>query len=282
MRVLLGAQLYPVSGEAAGRFARAVDSWRALPDTALVNVQFPDDVTEVDGLETLPVLSGDSVNVTGRRGGRKPITLEVFSVLASAAGQRGCDYVAFVNSDIQVMPSAIALVRTGDRDAYLFSRMDVDGETGAPLGVELAGVDAFVLRASWWMEHRHRFRSYIIGEPVWDNIYCAQILCHSRGLLSNRDAHIRHPRHATSWKASPFAEYTQYLSALDAPYFSLWCDYWTRLRRLRAGGAGEAEELAAQTEVFVWRPSLIDRFVHHSRMLKAHARYQMQQRREAT
>jgi hypothetical protein len=103
------------------------------------------------------------------------------------------------------------------------------------------------------------------------------MLCHGRGRILNRTALILHERHPTAWKASPFAAYTQWLSALDAPYFSRWYDYWSRLRTIRADGGAEADELALQSGIFVWPPSVVEQIVQQGRMVKAHARYRWQQ-----
>jgi hypothetical protein len=278
MRLLLGTNIHPAQGDAARRQSDALASWLELEDVVCVNLQFLDVAIQVEGFETRAVLRCDSVHATARQGVRKPIASEVFTALASLATEKGCAYFAFVNSDVRVQPLAVSLIARGDRDAYLFSRMDFDGLTGRDQEVQTAGIDGFALRADWWMRNRFRFRAYIIGESAWDNVYCAQILCHSRGLLLNRGTHLRHEQHAPLWKGSPFANYIQLLSALDATYFSLWSRYWHQLQALRAHGATESEELALQEEAFVWAPSLLARLLQRARAVKAHGRYQMQQR----
>ena len=42
-----------------------------------------------------------------------------------------CAYAGFSNADIMVSPAAIARVVRGQRDAVIFSRMDIDPVTGA-------------------------------------------------------------------------------------------------------------------------------------------------------
>lgn len=277
--VLLGTQIYQARGETAARQARALASWRELPDVELANLQFHDDIVECAGFSTLPLLRLDSRAVTGRAGLRKPIASEVFSVLATRAQERGCRVFAFFNSDVQVLPQAIQTIEERQWDVCLFSRMDVDAATRRHVGIELAGVDGFAVRVEWWARERRRFRGYVIGEPAWDNVYCAQMLCHGRGRLLNRSALLLHEQHPTAWTASSFADYTRFLSALDAPYFTLWYEYWSRLQPLRRGGASEAEELALQAEVFVWRPSVRNRLTQLGRVVKAHVRYRHRRRR---
>ena len=279
MAILLGTQVYPARGDAARRQADALQSWRRLPDVHPLNLQFTGtaDPVEVEGFETLTALRLDSVAVSGRSGIRKPIASEVFTVLAAAAADRKCDYFVFLNSDIQPMPALIERLHEGGLDAYAVSRMDVDLVTGRDRSIQIAGIDGFAIRPAWWRAEGWRFRPYVLGEPVWDNVYCAQVLCHGRATLLNREPLLRHEWHPTQWKASPFAHYTQLLSALDAPYFSLWYAYWDQLRGLREAGASAEDELALQRELFVWRPTLRSRVVQLGRGLKAHLRHHLHQ-----
>ena len=59
----------------------------------------------------------------------------------------------------------------------------------------------------------------LIGENAWDNVYAAQFLCWSRGLLLNREPLVRHEAHAVVWTASPFAGHNAYRFASD-PYYA--------------------------------------------------------------
>ena len=277
MRILIGVNAYPATGDAARRQADAAAACRALSDVALVNVQFQDDVFDVDGFDALSALRLDSTTVSGRAGIRKPIASEVFTLLADAATERDCEYFVFLNSDVQPTPALVERLRRADRDAYALSRMDIDPDTGLNRSVETAGIDGFAMRPDWWRAERDRFRAYILGEPVWDNVYCAVTLCHADAVLLNRDALIRHEHHATEWRKTPFARYTQLLSALDAPYFAIWYAYWDRLRTLRDRSADADEELALQRDLFVWRPTPLGHAVQAGRSLKARLRYQLSQ-----
>src|SRR5260370_16549538 len=57
-----------------------------------VNVQWRDDVFEVQGVETRPILRRDARAVTGRAGARKPIVLDVMDALCEAAVEKRCPY----------------------------------------------------------------------------------------------------------------------------------------------------------------------------------------------
>ena len=273
-RVLAGTHTFAATGASARRQQDAVTALLALRRAAAVNVQFADAPHVCDGLATLAVLRSDSNRVSGRRGPRKPIVSEVFDALAAEAQARRCDYFCFANGDIQLSDAAIDAVIESGQDAWVFSRQDFDGETGEPTSIEIAGTDVFAMRPAWWLANRHRFRRYIVGEGGWDNIYTAVVLCHADAHLENRRPLVLHEAHPPGPMPSPqFGEYIRLLAAQDAGYFHLWCQYWDRLARLRAGGATEAEEKALARAVFVWAPSAAGRAVQVARNVKAHLRY---------
>ena len=274
MSLLLGASAFAASEDAARRQAAALASWRALPGVSLANLQWPDEVFEVDGFATHPVLRLDSRAVTGRAGPRKPVVSEMLDALAEIAAREGRRWIGYANSDVHVTPAAVERVLADGRDGYAFSRMDFDARTGEELGMTLAGVDALVVSVDWWRANRRRFRAYVAGEPVWDNVYTSILLSHSDAVLLNREPLIRHEAHAAApWRRSPFAEHTRLLAALDRPYFTLWARYHDRLLELRARGASEGEEMALQRAVFRHAPSPADRAVQAARALKARLRW---------
>jgi hypothetical protein len=159
----------------------------------------------------------------------------------------------FINADIMVTQAAIDLIQRLGQETYSFSRVDVDRETGEKLEPTLSGVDAMAVDVRWWRAHRHRFRPYIIGEMCWDCVYVAIAMCHSGGLIASA-GEILHERHPLETTAGPFADFNGYLAALDSSYFSIWCQYYERLKELRARGAGEVEERALARRMFVPRP----------------------------
>ncbi|HEX2204635.1 MAG TPA: hypothetical protein VHG91_15105 [Longimicrobium sp.] len=278
--ILLGANAFAARGEAAGRQARALASWRALHGVRLANLQWADERVDVDGFATHAVLRLDSRAVTGRDGPRKPVASEVFDRLAEIAEAEGCRWILFANADVRLTQAAVDRVRSGGRSAYAFSRMDVDGETGEEVGMVLGGVDAVAFTVDAWRAHRRRFRPYPLGEPVWDNVYTSLLLAHADGVLLNREPLVLHERHPSSgWGTSPYAPYVQLLAALDRPYFDLWARYHHRLATLRARGAGEDEEMALQRDAFSFRATPATRAVQALRAAKARVRYAVAERR---
>lgn len=274
MSILLGTHTFDAKGEGGRRQAAALASFDGLTGVEIVNVQFADAPHEAGGLRTLAVLTQDSTAVTGRAGARKPLVSEVLAALAAEASALGLPHFCFTNADIHFSQDAVDAIRHGSHEGCILFREDYDGATGESLGLQLGGVDALALSTAWWGPNRWRFRPYILGEPAWDNVYTAIVLCHADAVVENRRGLLRHEAHGSAWTSgSPFAEYTRLLAAQDAGYFHLWCVYWDALARMRAEGADAEREAELVRRVFLWHPSLAARTVQAGRSLKARLRY---------
>ena len=116
------------------------------------------------------MLETDSTIVTGRRGARKPIVREIFDALYTRARTSNLAYFCFMNADIVLSQAAVDRIATEEHEAFLFSREDFDVSGAAPPRMGTAGVDVLAISTAWWGANRHRFRPYIAGEPVWDNV----------------------------------------------------------------------------------------------------------------
>jgi hypothetical protein len=253
--MIVGTHFYEGNAGAMRRQQSAAEALSRLPGVQAVNVQFQTEPwVSLPGIEMMPALLFDSVAAAGPGGPRKPLTREVFDVLARLATARGHEYFAFVNSDILILPAALETFEREVRQTYAISRYDVgDGDDGAVL---TAGIDMFVVSAEWWLRHCRRFRWYVLGDACWDNVYTAVMMCHSDGIILNREPIILHERHPVRWHdATSTARYNGFLAALDSRYFSLWCEYWARLEHARARGVSAAGQRALREEVFVWRRS---------------------------
>jgi len=274
MKILIGTHTFAAVGEAGRRQAVALASLGRLTDVEIVNVQFAEAPHHVGGLRTLPVLRHDSTTATGRAGARKPLVSELLAALGAEASALGLPYFCFTNGDILFSQDAVDAVRRGSHEGYVLFREDYDGVTGGSLGMQLGGVDAFALSTAWWVPNAARFRPYILGEPTWDNVYAAIVLCHADAVAENRRGLLRHEAHGSAWMSgSPFAQYTRLLAAQDARYFHLWCVYWDALGRMRREGGSAEQEAALAERVFVWQPSMAARAVQAGRSLKARLRY---------
>ncbi|MGH9329441.1 MAG: hypothetical protein ACRD09_03275, partial [Vicinamibacterales bacterium] len=272
--VLIGVHVYPAHGEADRRQRDALSALAALEGVRRANLQFASihaRPVDAEGFETTRVLAQDSTSVTRRNGVRKAVSSEVFDVLARRALEEGCAYFAYVNSDTALSQNAVDRIAAGGADAYVFARTDVGGDR--PAEILIARVDGFAVNALWWVANGRRFRPYILGEPVWDNVYAAQLACHGRASFIYEVGALTHERHERRWAGSPFASYVRYLSALDAPYFSLWCRFHDRLEADVETGRGHGRATAIAAETFVWRPSAVARAVQASRRVKGWVRY---------
>lgn len=234
--IVIGSNFYPSAGDAGRRQDQARRALLALTEVLPINLQFADAEWTPPAIRTLRVLQQDSRTVTAAEGKRKPIVSEMLDALAAVADENGCRYVALVNADIEVTQEAVDRIVTRGLDAYAFCRMDVDARSRAHPAVQLYGTDLFAADVRWWRRQRRRFRPYIAGEACWDNVYAAIACSHGRAEIVHDAPGIFHERHDADWTAGPFAEYNGYLAALDAPYFSRWAVYISRLQDAAATG----------------------------------------------
>lgn len=247
--ILLGTS---VSGraETAAREGPAQDSLASLTTEGAahcVNLAFHDDPPAASRLEQLHVLRLDARLVSRASGPRKPVVTEMLDVLACEAVRRGIGRIGLVNGDIVVTAGAIQRATDTPRPALGISRTDTGG--GEPESLLLHGVDMFTFDVDFWRRVRRRFRAYVLGEPVWDNVYAALVVCHG-GELLNRERLVLHQRHPAAFLDSPYARYVHLLAARDSSYFSLWCAYVARAEALRVRGGTREEEQALQREIF--------------------------------
>jgi hypothetical protein len=215
------------------------------------------------------------MTITGAAGGaRKPIVSEMFDALSGVARDEGCRYFAYLNADIEVTQAALDIVIAGNRDGYAFSRMDVEPATRAEIGVQIFGLDMFVVDAAWWTAERRRFRPYIAGEACWDDVYAWIVCGHGRGEIVNEQPGIFHERHPTLWSdAGPFAEHNGFLAALDSPYFSRWCHYAVRLDESRKAGTPLDSRQFANETLGHARLSALETARHAARQLLARIKH---------
>lgn len=276
--ITIGTRFYPASEESERRQARARAALLALPDVHRVNLQFTDETYRPEGFDTRAVLRLDSRRVTGGGRVRKPIVSEMFDALAAVASERGDRYFAYLNADIEVSLDAIARIAGGCRDAYAFCRTDLAPGTREARNVLLLGLDLFAADVTWWRRERRRFRPYIAGEALWDNVYAAMMASHGNADIVDVDPGIYHEQHAASWGGGLYAEYNGYLAALDAPYFSRWAHYVAALQSARAGDEVDRDRLQAE----VFGPPVLRGLAwprHLARDLRARVRYALRRPR---
>jgi hypothetical protein len=226
------------------------------------------------------VLRQDSRTVTGLPARRKPIMPELFDALAAVASARGSRFFGFFNADIMIGQAAVDTIDREAKEAYAFSRMDVDPATGRDLALVPNGLDLFVFSVEFWRRERARFRPYILGEWFYDCVFGALLMAHGDGVILNRDGEIRHEAHPHAPHGG-LSSYNGYLATLDAQYFSMWVRYRARLDDLRARGATADAERALQRDAFVLRRSVASAIVQAGRSAKAYWRYRRERARIA-
>ena len=267
--VLIGTHTWEAGPDATRRNAAAIASLHTLSGVEVVNLQFRDRPHQHPELRTLAALPRDSNSLTRRAGPRKPVMVDLFDALAAEARARDFPYFCFTNTDIQISQPAIDWIREGEFDAYIFSRQNFDGQTGQATTIELAGYDVYAIRPQWWRRHRRRFRPYLAGEGVWDEVYTSIIMCYANAAIENRRGLVRHEAHPmvpipSVW----FGRYVQMLAAFDAAYFSIWCDYYVELGAMRAAGATLDDEWQLARRTFVYTPGPAQRAVQVARSAK--------------
>jgi hypothetical protein len=273
--LLIGSNYHPGSPAVVTRQKRSQDSILDLTDVECVNLQFENDPMSVEGFRTLAQLQLDSLKVMGRSGTRKPITIEALDLLAHEAKVCGANYFCWVNADITVLPALLDVIRDRDREAYLFSRTDIDESTSERIGIFHVGIDAFVFRVDYWIRNRWRYRKYILGEGLFDPVFTSITLCHSDGILFNNKDYLLHPNHERTWKYSPFSDWNIFLSAMDFIYLEKWNRYSRYLCDHRSDGFSDDSMEQLQREMFLWPPPLKIRLWQHGRTIKAFFRYHM-------
>ena len=248
--ILLGTSVSRRAG-AAAREAPAQASLAALAaaGTAIcVNLAFHDDgFAPASPLQTVPMLRLDARAVSGVDGPRKPVVPEMLDVLAAEAERCGIRRIAIVNGDIVVTPAAVEYAAATPLGALALAR--TDRGNGEPDSLLRHGLDMFTCDVGFWRRERRRFRAYLLGEPVWDNVYAAIAACHGGGIV-NRAGLLVHERHPSAFAASPYARYIQLLAARDSAYFSLWCAYVARAEALGPGEPDPSADAALQREIF--------------------------------
>lgn len=262
--ILLGTSVSGRDG-AVAREAPAQASLAALTASGratCINLRFHDDPSSASAaIAELPSLRLDARLASGAEGPRKPIVSEMLDVLASEAGRRGIRRIGIVNGDIVVTPEAIEVVAASSHGALAIARTDQGGD--APESLLRHGIDLFTFDTAFWQRERRRFRAYVLGEPVWDNVYAAMVACHGGAILS-RAGLILHSRHPSAFSDSPYARYVQLLAARDSSYFSLWCEYVARIESLPPAAVTQPIDLALQRDVFR-APGLADAAVDVAR-----------------
>lgn len=249
---VIGTNIYRAEGEASIRMKNAFETWRRL-GAPLVDIAFEDTPPfDEPGFEELRCLSRDSRTITNHDGLRKPLVSDLFDGLCEAAKKRGCEYFVFANSDIQLTSQFHEAVASTELDSLIFTRLDFDFDPTDPSAkLFLRGQDVFAIRVAWWSRNRGLFQPYILGEPLWDNIYTAKLARNGRSSLVYSRNMCHHKRHDQHWNpASVFGKYNEKLR-LRSDYldYGMWSKYIDELLAITL----EAGTACAEDQEMLWR-----------------------------
>jgi len=165
----------------------ALDSWRYLQDVELIkgiyDVQFADDpIINHHDVNTIHSLERSSLDLCNNGKKKLPIVCDIIQSVIERCNAD--DYIIFTNNDIIINKNLIKYINENTPDAVVCSRMniqpinsfnDILNKNVVPDKIEIWGYDTFVFRAGWWSEYSKYFNEYLLGMPVWDNIFACII-----------------------------------------------------------------------------------------------------------
>lgn len=232
---LVGTHIYPAKGHDHQRLRSAFDTWRNL-DVPLINLAFADAPSRNEpNFEEITCLTRDSNTATGCEGIRKPLLNDLFDGLYEAAKAKNCSYFVFSNADIQLTRNFYELVSTSELDSIIFTRLDYnESPQSTDAKLFMRGQDTYAVRTQWWAKNRQHFRSYIIGESLWDNVYTSKFARLGRSSLSYSKDMCHHQRHDQKWNpGSSFGRYNEILRLRhDYLDYNMWSLYAKKLSAL--------------------------------------------------
>jgi hypothetical protein len=175
----------------------------------IYNIAFEEELVKIQEFINLGVLTKSSIDLTGNKNVKKPVSNELFDILSS----QDCDYFLFVNSDILVSQKTINIIKKAEYETYIFSRHEIKpisniNEPISPYKIEVAGFDGWAIKNDWWKQNKKIIPECIYSEVAWDNIMSLSIFPNSKSILCNKDFYIGHITHTNNWsRETPEGQY---------------------------------------------------------------------------
>lgn len=182
---------------------------------------------------------------------KKPLIYEMMDGLSDT----GRDYFLFMNSDIILSEEAIDWILNQKKyTSACFSRVDFEPverrnfESCAPYGF-----DVFLIKSSWWKEHRTEFLNIpnIYAEPCWDLAYATTLHIKSSCYFHNKIPLTYHICHKGRWSIdTPEGGYNQN-KFNGTILIHLWNEYFvnTVLSRKYVNGTIDSDRIKVELEV---------------------------------
>lgn len=188
----------------------------------LYNITFENESNENSNFIHLPFLTKKAKDIIPGSGSHKPVTKELFDILS----KQDCDYFFFTNSDILLTEKIIKLFNSTDLESAVFSRADCfeikDLKSIVPYRIEIAGIDGWFVKKSWYEENSSLFKDYIYAEHLWDVDYALQLLNHSKSKLYNKEIYLYHEKHPLNWNETSLEAVHNKNLWLKTPYHENW------------------------------------------------------------
>jgi hypothetical protein len=119
-----------------------------------------------------------------------------------------CEKFGYINSDVFLSEFAYDILQKQDKDAYIFSRSDIEPITAKDFfnlnfkvvsnGDKHAGADGFFFKKEWWCKNKDSFPdNLIVGATEWDTCYRFIIKHISNNYYEGRN--LYHVQHKPSW-----------------------------------------------------------------------------------
>lgn len=161
----------------------ALESWKHLKKLGLIDniydIQFVDsDIHKDVDVRTLLALQRSSQDMVVDSTKRLPVVRDIFDALSSECEPE--DYFIFTNNDVIINDNLIKHIKSTEPECFSCSRLNIEqidsfesvlDRKVTPLNYEIYGYDTFVFKNSWWKANNHIFQDYLLGMPVFDNVF---------------------------------------------------------------------------------------------------------------
>lgn len=194
----------------------AIDSWKHLQQHGLIDiifdVQFVDDpITNHHDINTSHVLTRSSQNVCTTGNKKLPIVTDIIQFAREQC--ESDDHIIFTNNDIIINKNLLKYINDNNPEAMVCSRMNIQpvdsfecvlNKSVTPERIEIWGYDTFVFRADWWDHHKEYFNEYLLGMPVWDNVFASivKLFGGNHDIGNTTPPFCFHVTHPATWQTS--------------------------------------------------------------------------------
>jgi hypothetical protein len=192
----------------------ALDSWKHLREAGLIkdiyDIQFASDpIINHHDINTIHSLKRSSLDLCTGGNRNLPVVTDIIQSVRERCNAD--DHIIFTNNDIIINSNLIKYINKNNPDAVVCSRMniqpinsfnDILNKNIVPDKIEIWGYDTFVVRADWWLEHSKYFNDYLLGMPIWDNVFASiiKLFGGNHNIGNTTPPFCFHVTHPTTWQ----------------------------------------------------------------------------------